>query len=522
MDTGYKPNLLKKIKMKKYKIFTNICKQLFYKTRTSLFFIMACVSLMITSCVDQDDFVNLSPEDRIDAGAFFSNADELVFAVNGIYSSQRSVYGNTLHFYLIEARSDNAALNQYEQKERVETDTFEETPGNLLLVQVWTQNYILINNANTIIARAPDVPADNSVEEGLLTRSVGEAKFIRAMAYFTLVNMFGDLPLRIEPTTDFENADLARSPSADIYALIVSDLTDAISVLPNSYAGGSFNEVGRATKSAAQALLGKVQLQNGNKSAASSALSSVIGQYNLLANYADIHAPGNNNTAESVYEVNFNPANQTGLGMNNSFIPSSVASSLGIVAGGQAGRLGCFPTQDFMTIYEVGDLRSPSNFALYDNNGSMEPYISKYIDAAAAGSGSDINLVVLRYADVLLMKAEADGESAASYELINQVRRRAFGQDPGTADSAIDISSASPGTFLDKVMLERRRELAFENHRWSDLKRLSSSETLSIINAQMAAEYTGIPNVSAYQLIYPIPQGEIDVSNGVVTQNPGY
>ena len=71
-------------------------------------------------------------------------------------------------------------------------------------------------------------------------------------------------------------------------------------------------------------------------------------------------------------------------------------------------------------------------------------------------------------------------------------------------------------------MLERRRELAFENHRWLDLKRLSSSETLSIMNAQMAAEYTGVPNISAYQLIYPIPQGEIDVSNGVVSQNPGY
>ena len=503
--------------MKRYKS-RDILKQGFFKYQIN---ILCCIVFVIStsSC---SDFIDVAPEDAIDAGAFFSNPDELVFAVNGIYASQRGIYGNFNYFNLIEARSDNAGQDQLDQKERVETDTFEETPGNLLLVYIWTQNYILINNVNTIIVRAPGVPFDNSVEEALITRAVGEAKFLRAMSYFTLVNMFGDLPLRTEPTTDFDNADVPRSPMTDIYALIVSDLNAAISVLPNSYSGGEFNEVGRATKFAAQALLGKVQLQNGNKPEASSALQNVIGQYNLLANYADIYAAGNDNTAESIFEVSFNPTNQTGLSMNNAFIPSSVASSLGIVAGGFSGRLPAFPTQDVQGIYEVGDLRAATSFTLYDNNGNMEPYISKYIDLDAAGDGSDINLVVLRYADVLLMKAEADGENAASYELINRVRRRAFGQDPNVADPAVDINVASPGTFLEKVMLERRRELVFENHRWLDLKRLSDSEALSIINAHLSAEYTGVPTVDSHSLIYPIPQGEIDVSNNVVTQNPGY
>jgi hypothetical protein len=152
----------------------------------------------------------------------------------------------------------------------------------------------------------------------------------------------------------------------------------------------------------------------------------------------------------------------------------------------------------------------------------MDPYISKYIDLAAAGDGSDINLVLLRYADVLLMKAEADGENAASYELINQVRRRAFGGNPSVADSAADIDAASPGTFLEKVMLERRRELVFENQRWLDITRLPDSEALSIINNHLALEYPEVPMVDAYRLIYAIPQTEIDVSNNVVTQNPGY
>ena len=299
-------------------------------------------------------------------------------------------------------------------------------------------------------------------------------------------------------------------------------MTDAAGVLPNSYSGGPFNEEGRATSLAAQAMLGKVQLQMGNASAASAALDNVIGQYSLLANYSDIYAAGNDNTAESIFEVSFNPVNQTGLGMNNIFIPSSVATSLGIVAGGFAGRLPAFPTQDVQTIYEPGDLRAAASFTTYDNDGSMEQYISKYVDLAAAADGSDINILLLRYADALLMKAEADGENAASYELINQVRRRAFGQDPNVADAAIDIDGSTPGTFLEKVLLERRRELAFEGHRFFDLKRLSSGEALSTINTHLAAEYTGVPAVQEFQLIYPIPQGEIDVSNGVVTQNPGY
>lgn len=473
------------------------------------------VALFLVATAACDDFIEVAPEDRIDAGAFFSNPDELIFALNGVYASQRGIYGGANYFHLIEARSDNAAMNQNEQKERVETDTFEETPGNLLMVSVWTQNYILINNANTVIARAPGVPFSSDVEESLIERTVGEAKFLRAMSYFTLVNMFGGVPLRTEPTTDFDDAVVARSTEADVYAQIIADLTDASNVLPDSYNGGPFNEVGRATRFSALTLLGKVQLQNGNASAASSALASVIDEYQLLNNYADIHAAGNDNTAESIFEVSFNPTNQTGLGFNNAYIPASEASRLGIVAGGNAGLLPTFPTQDVIGIYEAGDERSAASFTAY-SGGNATHYISKYMDLAAAGDGSDINMVVLRYADVLLMKAEADGESAASYELINQVRRRAFGQDPSTPDAAIDIDGATSGTFLEKVMLERRREFVFENQRWLDLKRLPDADALAIINSHLSAEYSGVPVVSASRLTYPIPQQEVDISGGVV------
>jgi len=512
------------MKINRYNLI-GLLKQDFFKSQI---IILCCSVLLISTSSCSDDFIDVAPDDRIDTGAFFSNSDELVFAVNGVYASQRGIYGGLNFYNLQETRSDNVKNNGADQKERTENDTFEETPGNLLLVDAWVKNYILINNANTILARASDIPFDNSVEEALINRSIGETRFIRAMAYFTLVTMYGDVPLRLEPTTDFNDAILPRSSVADVYAAIVADLDTAISLLPDSYTGGAFNEVGRVTKFAAQTLLGKVLLQMGNKADASAALQNVIGKYSLLANYADIHAAGNDNTAESIFEITFNPKNQTGLGLNNLFIPASEASRLGIAAGGFSGVLPCAPSIDVTNIYEVGDLRAAASFSSWDNNGNMETYISKFIDIAAAGAGSNINLVYLRYADVLLMKAEADGESAASYELINQVRRRAFGQDPGTADPAIDINAASPGTFLEKVMLERRREFAFEGHRWMDIIRLPDSEALAIINAHMVAEYSGVlygggvPVVQAYRLIYPIPQTEIEVSDGVVTQNPGH
>lgn len=506
--------------MKTYKTKNKRLSSHFFKYQMIMQSFVIILCSILTSC---NDFIDINAEDAIDAKSFYSNTNELIFGLNGVYALQRNIFGNLNYFLLIEGRSDNAGQDQKDQKERIETDTFEETPGNLLLRNIWNQNYILINNANTLIKKAQNVPFDNNSEKVLIDRAVGEAKFLRAISYYILVNMFGDLPLRVEPTENFNETTLERSSTVDVYQLIISDLTDAAKALPESYKGDvPFSEIGRVTRLAALTMLGKVHLQIGNKNDASNTLDKVMGNFTLLKNYSDLHAAANDNTAESIFEINFNPSNQTGLGLNNSFIPSSVAVSLGIVAGGYGGRLPVFPTNDVTEIYEKGDLRATASFATYDNNGSIESYISKYVDLGAKAAGSNINLVFLRYADVLLMKAEADGETDASYELINRVRRRGFGKDVNQADPETDIDASTPGTFLEKVMLERRREFIFENQRFFDLKRLPPAQALSIINKHLAAEYTGVKAVSEYQLLYPIPQVEIDVSNGIVKQNPGY
>ncbi|MDN5200682.1 RagB/SusD family nutrient uptake outer membrane protein [Fulvivirgaceae bacterium BMA10] len=479
------------------------------------------VLLIIALFSGCDDFLDVVPQDRIDASTFYSTDNEMVIGVNGVYAAQRLMItrgdgGSPLLFTLLESRSDNAGMDHTDQAERVETDLFNEGPGNLPISGAWEALWNIVNLANNVIASGPDAVGDKA----LIDRVAGEAKFLRALTYFHLVNIWGGVPLRTEPTRDFDNTILPRSDVSEVYNLIVQDLTEAATILPDEYAGGNTNEIGRATSGAALTLLGKVELQRGNASAAVAALRQVEGRYSLLPNFADIHAAGNDNSDEAIFEVNFNPSNQTGWGGNNAFIPASVAAEKGIVAGGSNRViLSAYPTQDLVDSYDPSDLRITGTFGITTEGTYIGPYISKYIDPTAAGQGSDINLVLLRYADVLLMLAEALGEGSEAYGFINQVRARAGLPDIGPGD---------PGTFMEKVMNERRWELAFEFHRWIDLQRLSDTDVISIMETQIESQQLnkfGMAvdiSLTSDDLLFPIPQGEIDISGNVVIQNPGY
>jgi hypothetical protein len=310
--------------------------------------------------------------------------------------------------------------------------------------------------------------------------------------------------------TDVEKAAVASAEVTAIYDQIVDDLNQAITVLPATYPGGVRNEIGRATKFAALTLLGKVELQRGNKPAAVAALSQVIGKYSLMANYGDIHKAGNDNKVESIFEVNFNPANQTGFGMPANLIYQSEMTRLGIKANGTTAPA-VIPTTSLINAYEVNDLRKNATITISVAEG--KPYISKYLDPAAAAQGHDINLVILRYADVLLSLAEALGESTEAYGHINEVRDRA-GLDP--------IDGSTAGTFIQKVMQERRVEFAFEQQRWFDLLRLPAADVTTIMTSQLTQQQGTAVTVTANDLLYPIPQPEIDLANGLVKQNLGY
>lgn len=483
--------------------------------RTLAFMLLA--SLVGISC---DSFLDVEPVDRIDAPSFFSTDQELLIGMTGVYAAQRSIYGSGTIYNIIEGRADNAGLDHTDQAERVATDIFAEVPGNLLLDITWAAMYNCVNLANTVITRGPEAEGDAA----LIARIVGEAKFVRAHTYYYMVNLWGGVPLRVTPTDDFEQTAMERSTEADVYDQIVQDLSESASALPEAYDGSAGYEVGRVTRYAAMTLLGKVELQRGNAGAAVSALRPVLGNYSLLGDYGMIHAARNDNSAESIFEISFNPANQTGLRRQH-FIPQSVADELGIVAGGSTREiLFPFATQDLIEAFDdSSDLRIPFTYGTVPGR---EPggFIAKFIDQSAASDGADVNLVLLRYADVLLSLAEALGEGTESYSLINQVRSRA---------GLPDIDANTPGTFMEKLMKERRLEFAFETHRWFDLLRLPQAQTIAIMNAQLGAQQSTFQRISNYngptsftltpeRLLYPIPQLEIDISGGVVTQNPGH
>ena len=335
-------------------------------------------------------------------------------------------------------------------------------PSNAVMTSVWTGCYQMINRANLVITKAPGVNDDVALRDVC----VGEAEFLRAWAYFELVTMWGDVPLYTEPIltpTDYK----AKSPAADIYALIISDLTDAASKLPEP---GQESQKGRATKGAANALLGRVQMQKGDYAAAKEALLKVYGKYSLVPDFSanfdgDVkygtnlsltHA-GVEFNPESVFEVVFVDKGTNNFNWGYTGEGATAEASImrsqeyGIVWGNVVPSdkiLNEFEPNDprfKFTFYESGDrietqggtapgvalTEDGMNVAQSNHNGVVKKRVyRKYsiLDWIKDDFHPDgINQRLIRYADVLLMLAECEAEvgtpaQAAIY--INQVRSR--------------------------------------------------------------------------------------------------
>ena len=325
-------------------------------------------------------------------------------------------------------------------------------------------------------------------------RIAGEALFIRSLMYYHLAIAFGNVPLQLEPYVAGD--ELVQVPETVVLEQLVTDLETAEGYLPISYPSSS---VGKATKGAAATLLAKVQLTLGNNTAAETVLRRIISSYgyDLVPEYADLWGVDNENNEESIFEVQFMSG---GIGQG-SFFTNDFSPSSALQAGAGYGRNR--PTVSMQEAYEEGDSRYEASmgdsFINLDAEVVEALYIKKYQADIAIENDSDINFVVFRYADVLLMLAEALGETDESYDLINEVRERA---DLG------EINAATSGTFEEKLLHERRVELAFENHRWADLRRFNA------MNKVIEAE----PIITGTREYFFIPQREMDI-NPNFTQN---
>ena len=461
--------------------------------RTLLLIVPALI--LAVSC--GDDFTVLAPQSQRNVENFYQSDTDFEVAINGAYAvlADNDLYGRNV-MLLLEMRSDNTfndggATGLAESLERI--TRFDELTDASELETTWAGSYKVISSLNTILSRIDNVDFDNAV---LGDRIKGEALFIRSLVYYNLAVTFGNIPLQLEEVTS-PSVDINQVSADVIYNEITTDLEEAEGLLPASYSGSG---VGRATSGAAATLLGLVHLTNGNNGQAETALRRVVSsqEYDLVPVYADIWGPSNENNIESIFEIQYKSGGQgTGSGFTEYYSPD-----LSISGGVGGGNVPQAPTDDLIASYgQPADDRLETIGTDVDG----DPYLNKYDATQAIAFDSDVNFIVFRYADVLLLLAEAIGEGTEAYDLIDEVRSRSGLTTP---------SATLTGSFEEILLNERRREFVGENKRWPDLLRFGVAQ-------QVMADYLSDEGFSPsdIRLIYPIPQRELDAAPGELTQN---
>ncbi len=397
--------------------------------------------------------------------------------------------------------------------DKLELDGWLISPTNISFNEVWEGNFEGIGRACYALSFLKDLNTPDR------ERYIGEAKFLRAYFYWNLIRVFGGVPKIdkvLSSQADIELASIRAAPEA-IYAFMEQDLTDAIKYLP---AVVTVNERGRVSKFAAQALLAKILMYQQKWGQSKSLCDQIINsnQFSLNSNYANIWREQGEFSNESIWEINAIADN-----------PPKGLQQYTEVQGMRGAGLGDFgwgfnvPSQDLVNAYEPGDLRKAatilvSGTTLWDgfvtSNTLPNPYynykayVSRTAESYFDRSQSNKNLRVLRYGEILLIKAEVENElndTTASKIAINQIRQRA-----GLAG----INAISKNNLRNNIYKERRVEMAFEHDRLFDLRR--TGRAAAILQAH------GKPYVSPKHDLFPIPQRQIDLSGNKILQNFGY
>jgi len=420
-----------------------------------------------------EDFLQEKPESQLVTGNFYQTEEDAEAAINAVYNGLFMVYRRNFCL-VVDLISDdmknglgmsNSQLQDIEYLRIISENTFN--------AFIWQNSYVAIASVNTSINNI-EVATFNEAAKG---RLLGEAKFLRALNYFNLVRLWGDVPL-VTKLESLSNAYVNRTPEAEVYTQIIQDLNDAISSLPETY---SQVDVGRATKGAAQILLGKVYLQRGDWQEAANILGTVIENeasygYGLNVNYADNWKLASENGVETVFSVQYSKSpgfvNLLMAGAGPKYSMNGGNGLPGLFVAWEAD----IPTLDLYSQYADDDERkeatvrtdfvSPLDGEVYT---SGIPLFYKYYDETTTNCrNTDINFQVLRYSDALLMYAEALNELGSTSQaepFLNRVRSRAFNDD------LHNYTGLSQSEFREKVRQERRLEFACEGQRYFDLVR---------------------------------------------------
>ncbi|TPG32119.1 RagB/SusD family nutrient uptake outer membrane protein [Flavobacterium pectinovorum] len=471
--------------------------------------------LFFSGC--SDDFLNVNPTESIPADPELVNSDEGAKSfVTAIYNQflgwEMSSFGWNAVSSIISDDADKGSDPGDAGGDKDIVDALTYNASTPSFESTWNANYAGINRCNQALAIFPKL---DKVTPTLKVRLEGEAKFMRAFMYFTLVKGYGGVPIVDHLPLPVSEQDrlmqLTRKSPAEVYAFIEKDLTDAIANLPEKSAY-SYADRTRVSRGSAYALLAKVNLYQKNWQKVIDNCDKVTG-YSLVADYSSQYKKDGEFGPESIFEIDGIGGTATpGFGIGNYTVSQAPRG-----AGGWGWGFNT-PTEGLANAYEAGDVRRAATIifrgsVLYDGKPVPSTVANPRYNYKAYSSEfynqefTDTNLRYLRYAEVILMKAEALnelGNTPGAIPLVNQIRHRAgLGDTPFTSQS--DIRKA--------IWKERRLEFAFEHDRWFDLVRTGQAETA------MAAD--GKTFVVGKHELWPIPTTFIREAEGLSQQNPG-
>ncbi len=473
--------------------------------------------LIAPSC--KKSFLDVDPQGQQSAVDFWKTEEDATKGVNAIYAGLRTWENTAFPAIEIESTGSDEAEKGSTPTDAIYFnlyDTFTVTSAEGALNAFWAGQYRNINLCNQVLDNVPSI----SMNETLKARYLAEAKFIRAYSYFRLVRAYGDVPLRLNIPADASEYNIPRTDKATVYEQIEKDLTEAAEVLPQSYGSA---DIGRATKGAALGMHAKVAMYLKKWDLVLSLTSQVMGMgYSLFPDFEKEFRIENENSQESLFEVQAELLVGNNEASNSQY--SQVQGAASVTEGGWGFNV---PTPELLAAFEPGDPRKDATILFRGETTPQGDFIPEivpnpmynqksyvpfrfYVSGYAQGAGQ--NFRVMRFADVLLMNAEAAnelGDPAQALLSLNKVRERARG---GNAAILPDVTTTDKTALRQAIYKERQVELAMENDRYFD-----------VIRQGRGAEVFGPKGWKANKNeVWPIPQPEIDLSGNLLTQNPGY
>jgi hypothetical protein len=478
--------------------------------------------ISLSSCNDLEE----NPVGILSPETFFSTPDDALNAVNGAYGEfiNERAYGRKLTLSLMLLSDIGDIGDPGTSSRRIELNTFVHDSNNGMIAAFWPQLYRVVSASNNAIDGIPSVEMNEEDKNGL----IAEARFARALAYYHLVRLFGPVPY-IDGFVDDPSSlnDIESTPVDQIYEGIISDLQFGVDNLPDTYNNGLRS---RATAGSAATMLASVHLTRGNWQQSAEMAEFVIQNkarfgYELLDDYQNLYRADTQDNEEQIFTIDF----LGGITGSDQANVDYLAPLTGIRDADQNGWSVDVPSMDAFESFNDDDYRKEVGFQVEALQGGEmvpftefqfpRPHIAKYAlfpGANADGSDgrdSDFNYTVYRYAEVLLIAAEAlnevnGGPTPQAYDYINQVRQRARNADGGTPNSfPADLTAGlSQQAFLDAVMEERRIELSFEYKRWYDIVRRRMLE--EVFTGPNSVEPRPVDPSKHYLL--PLPQDELD------------